>query len=264
MKFAYYYHTSEGVKKSGTISARRRDDAFAELRKKGIRPIKLTVDPEYLKRRRIILSMAAVSLLGVALAMVVLWRVHLTHRQATRYREETKKDFLSFVSLADDMRHHYRYSLKVAGFTKAFDCTQVVDVTRVEPLFLEFQRIRSIMSESRDRFRVFFSNIYERFPASSVNERLDAQKLYGEIMDEIDTDEARVENNECIVMLLDGNRGKWKVQGGKVVFADSKLERDVGFFSVESDETTARWRRDFGALKESNIEQTPDAKSTAK
>ena len=44
MKFTYYYKRSDGVRREGTIEASSRDDAFAALRKDGIRPIKVVAD----------------------------------------------------------------------------------------------------------------------------------------------------------------------------------------------------------------------------
>lgn len=41
MTFVYYYKTSDGVRHEAEIGASSRDEAFAELRKQGIRPIKV-------------------------------------------------------------------------------------------------------------------------------------------------------------------------------------------------------------------------------
>ena len=41
VKFAYSYKMSDGVRREGTIDAPSRDEAFATLRKDGIRPIKM-------------------------------------------------------------------------------------------------------------------------------------------------------------------------------------------------------------------------------
>ena len=41
MLYKYTYKTSDGVRHEGEIKAERRDDAFAQLRKQGIRPIKV-------------------------------------------------------------------------------------------------------------------------------------------------------------------------------------------------------------------------------
>lgn len=41
MKFTYYYKKSDGVRREGHIEAETRDAAFVELRKVGIRPIKM-------------------------------------------------------------------------------------------------------------------------------------------------------------------------------------------------------------------------------
>ena len=41
MRFGYYYKTSDGIRHESEIESPSRDQAFAELRKTGIRPIKL-------------------------------------------------------------------------------------------------------------------------------------------------------------------------------------------------------------------------------
>ena len=56
MRFTYYYKTSDNVRHEAEISAPSRDEAFAALRDRGIRPIKVVENVEWKmkneKRRR--------------------------------------------------------------------------------------------------------------------------------------------------------------------------------------------------------------------
>ena len=70
--FVYSYKTSAGERLSGEINASSRDEAFAELRTKGIRPIKVTakdeISPERKRLRRRLLGagvLLAMSIVGV-------------------------------------------------------------------------------------------------------------------------------------------------------------------------------------------------------
>ena len=54
MDFVYYYKTSDGIRHDAEISASNRDEVFAALRKRGIRPIKVVVrDDQNTRGRRV-------------------------------------------------------------------------------------------------------------------------------------------------------------------------------------------------------------------
>lgn len=80
-KFTYAYKTSDGVRHEAEILALSRDNAFAELRKRGIRPIKV-IDTDADKGWRRTLTVA--SLLLVATTASVAWMVASCYHAAIR------------------------------------------------------------------------------------------------------------------------------------------------------------------------------------
>lgn len=72
MKFTYYYKKSDGIRREGTVEAESRDVAFFELRKVGIRPIKMMVDDGAKENGAPRPDGWGVRLVGVALVVVAL------------------------------------------------------------------------------------------------------------------------------------------------------------------------------------------------
>ena len=79
MKFTYIYKTSDGVRHEGKIEAKRRDDVFATLRQRKIKPIKVIAcdgskanGADYGVRKRVVVAVAA---LAAAAAAALAWLV---------------------------------------------------------------------------------------------------------------------------------------------------------------------------------------------
>lgn len=94
MTFAYTYRTPDGERHADKVSAESRDAAFAMLRVKGIRPIRMTRDGDAMpseaalggKVVRIAVLALASAVLVIACAVVLLWRMRST---ASPIRTET-------------------------------------------------------------------------------------------------------------------------------------------------------------------------------
>ena len=70
MKFGYSYKTSDGVRHESFYHADTKEDVFADLRKKGIRPIKVwEIAPKHPALRRTIITLAVVAVLAAIAAL---------------------------------------------------------------------------------------------------------------------------------------------------------------------------------------------------
>lgn len=74
MKFAYVYKLADGTRHEAVMRAKSRDEAFAALRKRGIRPVK--VEPAgwlYVHRAQVRHTVLAILLSVIAVLMATLW-----------------------------------------------------------------------------------------------------------------------------------------------------------------------------------------------
>ena len=119
---------------------------------------------------------------------------------------------------------------------------------------------REVVSNARDVVRRSFSVHYDGIPPSRPDDRDEAQRLYGLVMDELDAADERLESDECALSLLETNRGRWRVVKGSVLWDDPKLERQFRIFGREPSAAATRWERDFGRGR---IESAPVALPSA-
>ena len=250
MTFSYTYRTSDGVRHTSEIDAKRREDAFAALRAQGIRPIRVEEKPMTPRERirRAVLWAAAAVVLAACAAGV--WAC-VRH---ARYQRETRAAFDSLKARAEAERTRHREDFGKVDFALLRNYALVERSKDITFALEEIARGKGVVEASRVRVKDLFRDLYDLFPPESSNERLDAQRLYGEIMNEIDASEERLDAEECVLALLDENRDKWHVQNGRLLFSDVSLEREVGFFRKDTDGSALRWKRDFGR---SGIESAP-------
>lgn len=82
MKYIYYYQTAQNEKKEGEIKARNRAEAYAAIRRSGIRPYRVVGDDPPAWRERlgwiVSMSLAAILLLVVGITVVFAGRKDLT------------------------------------------------------------------------------------------------------------------------------------------------------------------------------------------
>lgn len=263
MRFTYTYKTSDGVRHEAGIEARTRDDAFAALRTQGIRPIRVEEKPlSKEEKSRRILFWAVGIVLALACAAGAWWwtrvervpegsesvaspRGNGQRESKQRYRSETRGAFEALKGKAEEVRKWHQAEFAKIDFAILHNYALIERSQDIGFATNELAKGKNVIESSHSRMKDLFRDLYDVFPPESANERLDAQRLYGEIMNEIDASEDRLDAEECILALLDGNRSKWHVYHGRIVFEDMMLEREVGFFKKDTDGSTMRWKRDF-------------------
>lgn len=173
-----------------------------------------------------------------------------------RYRPETYSAFTNLVNMASVIESEHHAALDRLDLDILRNYALIERTQDYRPFKGELAKARGIISFSREETRMLFRRLNALFPPESTNERHDAQKTYGELMTEFDVSEARIDADEQIILLLEKHRGKWHVKHGKVEFDDSALQVEFNSLLPTPDESTARWRKDFGSI-ESNVVELP-------
>ena len=100
MKYTYAYKTSDGTRHEATMVAKSRDDVFAELRKRGIKAIKVVAadgskangEVRGVRKRTVAIIVAAVSIIVATLVNSVTKRSDLFVTEFTRVRRQVIGD----------------------------------------------------------------------------------------------------------------------------------------------------------------------------
>ena len=264
MRFAYSYKTPDGVRHEAEIDARGRDDAFAALRARGIRPIKVVeaAGQSGAAKRRFLawaVPLAALAAAAIALWMFSVWKQVTSGRpgspSAGRERHESgrfttpaaKAAYEGIAAKAAEItrRHHER--LGEIGVDLLANYALVENTP--DPSFFtgRIRRGYQAMDDSRREARALFRTLYDVFPPECIHERAEAQRLYVETMDEIDLTEERLANDDKAFRLLDAHRGGWHVVRGRVEWDDPALAKEFEYLRRDVDPAALRWRKDFDA-----------------
>lgn len=264
MQFVYYYKSSDGMRHDGEMEAPDREEVFIALRRQGIRPIKVMrkddLHPELrvygVKKRWVAAIAVGVAVLAAGLAIVI-WKAAQgpdPRKLSGEYAVATKEAMEKLVEKAQALKARHEAELKLLDLGSLRDYERIAKAEGPDAFAATIDRARAIIEATRTGMKDLFGGIYEMFPPEAVNERRDAQKLYGEIMTDVDVSEERLNADELVIGILLSGRDQWKVEKGQIVFSDPKLEREFLFFSKGADETVTRWRKDFGPKAKGVIE----------
>ena len=273
------------------MSAPDRDAVYEGLRKQGIRAIRVDeVFPPVrrgfggLRRRDWLVLISSVLLLSCIVA-IAFWRMPKERMVATgmalpsvRTGHETGGEVREPEPVREDgwqeSGERCEAYLKIAEEVEAARESYRSDASKIDDELLanyalvervrdmsEFRGMiaygREVVSNAREVIQRSFTNHYGGIPATSVQDRDDAQRLYGLAMEELDAAEERLECDDYALMLLDMNRGQWRVVKGVVTWKDARLERQFRIFCREQSTNKSRWERDFGPSGSKSIESKP-------
>ena len=258
MRYVYHFKTADNQRHEGELDAKDRETAFAELRARGIRAIK--VEPktnarfEALRIRWWIVGI--VGILGVAISLVL---VHGSNPQAPSIGGiSDDAQFIALTKQVELLRNEHRSALGKLKIEWARNYALIENMADVSSITAQLERGQDVVKYSRMRATDIFKDILILFPEKKVHERQAAQRMYGALMEELDLDEYNLSCAYMAVSILSENRGKWHEEKGKIVWTDEKLKREFEPFATDSDAATARWRRDFNsATIESGINELP-------
>ena len=246
MRYTYAYKTSDGTRHEESMDAGSREAVFAALRGRGIRPIKVvaadgskangeiaaTGMSRPLWERRLLWGwLLAAAVAGVSAYLLV--------------RRPAEEPYAS--AEADAVREGLRTDYAALRMERLLDCGAVAAMTNVAALFKVAERGAARIERARKETR----EVFARLAAAERDEGTlrHIQRLYGERMAEIDALEIANANRKFALALLDGNRGKWRVEGGEAVFGDDRLARMYRYCleGISTEASTSRWAKDFSA-----------------
>ena len=259
--FVYYWKTAKNERHEGEIEAPDREAAFALLRERGIHAIK--VEPKGWETgkgrtvgfKRWIAGVLAAALLGGISTYL------LTERQPSETRRPPRQftsAYRSLIATTEDIRTHHKAALAKLNLDLLRNYALVEHTDDMSSILKETDEAYAVINYTRVRLKELFKDVYARFPSTGSVERTEAQRLYGELMQEIDADESRVWSDEYAVSFLQDHRGKWTTRKGQVEWSDPKLAAEFANITQYADPSTARWHKDFSQTIESNIVATPE------
>ncbi len=209
------------------------------------------------RRAERIVFLALLALMGILCAYLG-WTLMRQRRESmNRYRPATRAKFESLVSRARMVDRSHRSRFGKVDFVLLKNWALLENDPSMRQIRQEIENGRSAIAETRCLLKTLFADIFKIFPNESINERIDAQKLYGEIMGRVDADEIRLDNAESAIKLLNANRGRWRYRNGVVEFTQSQIETRFNFYNQGEDIATARWRKDFHTAVESDVVELP-------
>ena len=220
MRFTYIYKSSDGIRHEGKVNAPSRDEAFALLRKNGIKPIKVLSDcgskangeVMYVVKAKIVVVCLVFGLIIGMLSVIVLRNVKVDSRSVrVKALAESTKDILK------DHSHRMLAS-------KTYDLYEpeklVIHKSESQVLNIVADGYKEL-NNTRFKLRNLFRTIYETLPEE--RERKEVNRLYNETNDALDLEEARLSRSKKAFDFLLKHRDEWNVSDGKIHFKKIEL-----------------------------------------
>ena len=263
-RYIYIYRTSDGVRREGSIRAASREDAFAELRGQGIRPIKVIAadgskangEVRRIGVSKMTVAAIAAAVLVAGLAVGAIWsRVESSdgqgHVSAGTYSDEESAAYSALEKKSEAVMHGLAKAMARARVEEINIPSNVAAHADVAALYKRAHDSQLSIDRARRETRDAFASITTDFPPDGAAIR-DAQRLYGERMAELDALEVAISNRKFALAILDGNRDKWTLVGDEAVFEDKRLARMYKYCleGIDTDGSTVRWQRDFAPTTE--------------
>lgn len=258
--WVYSYKTSDGLRHEGEMQAPSKDAVYTELRKQGIRAIRVDeriapVINRGLKglRKRDWLFLAAiliVSVVGVTAFLSLREETAPVATAGTHLLDSTNPAYLKLMESVQREVETYRKALDAVDREVLANYALVYHSKNLDAFLAEIEKGRRVCEMARNAVHAVYANLYGNIPGGLTEEQIDAQRTYGSVMEAIDADEERLSTDECALVMLDSNRGKWQVRKGEVVWSDPDLDAQFSMFCrVNMAAGTSRWQRDFGSSK---------------
>ena len=220
MRFSYSYKTSDGVRHENRIEADSREAVFAELRRRGIKAIKVVSlsgskangEETVITRKAFVFAALFLGLFfGVGVAV---WLDHsdLRSRRVIAIEQE-----------ADKVVERHKAAVATLHLDELRDYAAIA-ASKV-PGFLD-QKIRLCyhdLDTARTEIRELFRRPFVEF-SDHPRELDELKRIYAKSMDSIDLIESRFAKDEKAYRLLDANRGNWTFSGATIVFSNPELE----------------------------------------
>ena len=270
MKYTYAYKTSDGARHEGAMDASSREEVFEELRRAGIKAIKVVASDGSKANGEVrgvrMRTVVAISVTAAVLAGIAAYMMSPPRRQGEQAEERppeiafTSEEYrTAFTNLearsAQILMRHFE-TIKALDMDDLADYRLVESTRNAEMLKRKVRQGYRTVDDSRMAVRDLFKTIFSIFPAECRVEREEAQRLYAETMDRLEVSERRIVKDEKALQLLVGNRGKWRCLNGKVVWDDAALANEFEYFRRDANQSAVRLHKNLGAM-DSRTEGSP-------
>lgn len=249
MKYTYAYKTSDGIRHVDAMNASSREEVFEELRRKGIKAIKV-IAADGSKANGAVKGMRkrSVALVTLGAAILAGSAVYLLSSKQTPFvpiqkdekneivftSDESRAAFTNLEARASQIVSRHFQTVERLGLDLLTDYP-AIEISKDDTVFdLRAKAGYRAIDASRMEVRDLFKSIFEIFPEACGVERDAAQRLYVETMDKLDITERRLVKDEKAVKILIGNRGKWRCREGKIVWTDAALANEFEYFRRDS------------------------------
>lgn len=241
MRYTYAYKTSDGVRHEDSMNASSREDVFVELRKRGIKAIKVVAadgskangETRFIVRKRFVLSALATGLIaGVAVTQFAVHRHGdgVGGDKPVKSSVKLNERLLALQNSAKELLLDHELRMKSSGVSILCDYTAIFTNSSSTAFNQAIRNGYHALNVSRQKMREALRPFYSISPSEDMQERNAAQIIYAEAMEALDQSEARLARSEKAYRLLISNRGKWIVKDGKVIFADDTMALEFKYF----------------------------------
>ena len=231
MKFVYAYKTSDGVRHEDAMESESRAAAFAALRERGIRPIKVCAadgskangETKFITRKRFVLVALVVGIfVGGAAA---LWYARTDWRDSR---------LIAYESRGAEIIARHEKMVGTLHLEALRDYHEILEQKNSWTLNQKISLSHFSFKEVRQNLKELCLEAFECFPAEThPSERAEVERIYQRLMDAVDVSESRIRNDELAFRLLDANRGKWSVKDGRIAWAEPSLAADFAAYTRE-------------------------------
>lgn len=210
------------------MDAPSRDEVFIALRKDGIRAIKVIAadgsksNGEFhgVRKRVVTLLVLLGVLLTAGLSFYFFSRIP---------RDPATNDAVARLNASiDAVFAEYGFSSVSLGLTRDVDYAALEAGADAKPIIERIRQGQMLIDRTKASVRESFRICMEGQPADGEVRRY-AEVLARARISELDRQRTILVNRGFALAVLDGNRGKWRVEDGKVVFTDANAERLYGY-----------------------------------
>lgn len=252
--WTYSYKSSDGFRHEGEMAAPSKDDVYAELRRQGIRAIR--VDERIvpivrrgfrgLRKRDWLLIIASVlTVLGCAaffLPRLVLSSAPSAELPVERNPAMENPAYVRLAEAAEDAMSAFREAFAGVDRELLSNYRLVAKSDNADDFVAEIAKGRALVEKVRADIKAVYGDHYGKIPDSCPVAQDAAQRLYGEMMAEADAAAEGLDGDECALDLLQKNRGKWRVEQGMVKWDDEQLARTFLVVRRGSLSASSRWQ----------------------
>lgn len=264
--FTYVYKTSDGKRHTEEMSAASREEVFEELRRRGIKAIKVVANDGSrangaesekgrastqtetggIGKRRTSGVLVAAAALIVSAIVVGTWHFFRIGEPGRSQEYERLAEAASTIQGDMDSR------IAALDIDLLQNYALIENTPDASSFYTTIERANDEVEKAKASLRDTFKDVESTFhdPAELGL----AQKLYGDTVEAIEAAGQAIAFRGYAFMLLDENRGKWKtVRDGerrRIEWTDPALEQKFNFYTKGGvSSATMRWKRDFAPAR---------------